>query len=816
MKKFSLKFQDPAVESEYLNIRMPLTKNFLKHMIAVMLFFVIYSITAAIIDKRTYVPNANAVLLILTLFLHKYHDKFKNIMELLIVIMSIILYGIGLRAIRIFFKDNFNPIVFYIGYNSALFQRLIETRLMRASSSMIMYFGFFLLRITIISEFTAPALIIQVLLEIQLFFSNVERERHTRRLFKSFFDYKQNLLKFKDLITNYFPENIVIFNKDLTSTFFINDFFQKSFACSDINEIKGFMNNLKIDTETIQGFDLTSSHDPEASDSLLSQNLGIILEKFSQSLDENNRKIVNFTVRNKSESLKKEVYQVKVLKLLWDQEEAIAVIFSDLTQQETIMALKMADANKDKVIATVSHELRTPINAIIGFTKILEGMNNDPESSFYLSACKYSANWLLTLVNSILDLSQIRGNCIKLNPCSFNLIQNLDEIKRMFSFQCSQKNLQLIFDIDPEIPNMVHTDKNRLDQILINLLNNALKFTYKGTIMLKVQNDPLDSNCLSFEVTDTGIGIRDEDKEKLFKMYGRVDQIDSNINTQGVGLGLTISNELVRLLNPGKSISGIKFKSQFSSGTTFTFSVLKSLPIEQRRTSPQREGPRRLNTDSASNARPLPQEKDYKFMPSPFSRSSSLFGSRNSSVSSSFAGRNQFETSLVQTQMNNIEFGKHRPQIKSTSIISQNLSMVASEESIEQRQFSWALLVDDMPFNLIVATHILEKKGLRVKTALNGKEAVQTVDEHYKQGKEFKFVLMDIKMPIMDGFEATKILTEKMNQKHLPKIPIIAFSANNSHQDIDQANKSGMVGFLLKPFEEEQFNKQMLNQKISF
>jgi len=341
-------------------------------------------------------------------------------------------------------------------------------------------------------------------------------------------------------------------------------------------------------------------------------------------------------VRNKVENLKKEVYQTKVLKLLWDQEAAIAVMFSDLTQQETIMALKMADANKDKVIATVSHELRTPINAILGFTKILESMNTQPDASFYLSACKYSANWLLTLVNSILDLSQIRGNCIKLNPCNFNLHQNLDEIKRMLSFQCSQKNLQLIFDIDPEIPNTVHTDKNRLNQILINLLNNALKFTYYGSIMLRVKNDPADRNSLLFGVADTGIGIKDEDKEKLFKMYGRVDQADTNINTQGVGLGLAISNELVRLLNPHQSLSGIQFKSQYSQGTTFTFSILKTLPDGQG--SPLR----RSNAPSQSSALPLPQEKDYKFMPS-FTGNSSFLESRSSSLLSSSVSQEQIE-----------------------------------------------------------------------------------------------------------------------------------------------------------------------------
>jgi len=803
MKVFSLKFKDPNVEAEYREVRMPLTKNFLKHLIGVMAFFMIYSIIMAIVNKKPYVPNFNVVMLIGTLFLLKYHDRFKNIMEMLVVLISIILYGIGLKAIRIFFQDSFNPIVFFIGYNSALFQRLIETRLVRSSSAMMLYIGFFILRIAIITEFTLSALMVQLLLEVLLLISNIERERNIRKLFQSFYDYKQNLFKFKDLMTNYLPENIIIFSKDLTKTLFINETFQKSFACPDMESAKSFINNLNIDQETVHGIDIPSQVKTVES----------LLAKFSQSPDLlDNRKIVTLNVRSEN----KEVYQAKILKLIWDQEEAIAVIFSDLTQQETIMSLRLADANKDKVIATVSHELRTPINAIIGFTKILESMIKSPDQQFYLSACRYSADWLLTLVNSILDLSQIRGNCIKLSPVSFDLKQNLEEIRRMFAFQCSQKNLQLQFQISQDLPKTIYTDKNRLNQILINLLNNALKFTYNGCIQLQVQNDPKDQSMLVFQVTDTGIGIKDEDKSKLFKMYGRVDQQDSSINTQGVGLGLTISNELVRLLNPNKQVSGIKFESEFAKGTTFSFTIGKNLQISQKNI-PTEETPRKLPD---SNATPLPPIKDYKFMPN--SLTSTFIGDlqRASVPSRDFTSLLAAEKTFKRHSSNKedpsqSEFLLNPPLnfYQDTSSDSSSISSSLSETTIKS---SWTLLVDDMPFNLIVASHILEKKGLNVKTALNGQEAIKTVQEHYNKGEQFKFILMDCQMPVMDGFEASEILTGMMRSKSLPQIPIIAFSANNSKKDVDRAMKSGMADFLFKPLEEEQFAKIMTSQKIKF
>ena len=170
-------------------------------------------------------PNMNTLLLVLTALLLKSHDRMKFIMEPIVVVISLMLYGIGLKVIRVFFQGDLTPLVFYVGYNFALFQRLIETRLVKSGSAIALYLELFLLRVAIISEFTAPALIIQVLLEVLLLISNIERERNIRKLFRSFYDYEVNLEKFKDLITDYFPENIAIFNKDFTKTLFTNETF---------------------------------------------------------------------------------------------------------------------------------------------------------------------------------------------------------------------------------------------------------------------------------------------------------------------------------------------------------------------------------------------------------------------------------------------------------------------------------------------------------------------------------------------------------------------------------------------------------------
>ena len=532
------------------------------------------------------------------------------------------------------------------------------------------------------------------------------------------------------------------------------------------------------------------------------QDMGSTLKSFAN-LPADRKRVVSFNVRSSLEKLKKHFYQTKILKLFWDQQEANAVIFSDLTQQETIMALKRADTHKDKVIATVSHELRSPINAILGFTNILEGMvgNRMPEPSFYLSACKYSANWLLTLVNSILDLSQIRGKSLKLSPLSFNLAENLEEIRRTFGLQCDQKKLELIFDIAHNLPKAIFTDKNRLSQILIHLLYNALKFPYKGSIKLKVRNSKTNPLKLKFRVTDMGIGIKDDDKEKLFKMCGKVEQSDNKMNTQGVGLGLTISNELVRLLNPNKEISGVKYKSGWAKGSSFSFSIVKDLNVPGTKSDFSDES---SSTAVASQRKSIfPPEKEYKFMPA---SSPSLSGYRNSvsqpDALNSFDG-NPRKSLLF---MNSGEKNKAKTEVPRRYLPDSTSPSISSH-----LLFPTVLMVDDMPFNLIVGSHLLKKKGFNVKTALNGDEAIKVVRAHCVKGK---LILMDLQMPVMDGFEATEILIKMIENKQIPKIPIVAFSANNSTKDIDKAKKAGMCEFLFKPLEEEQFDLVLTNHNI--
>ena len=293
-----------------------------------------------------------------------------------------------------------------------------------------------------------------------------------------------------------------------------------------------------------------------------------------------------------SEEGMKKAFKVKVFPLLWDDEEAIALLLDDITRQKIITELKTADRNKDLVIAMVSHDLRTPLNGMLGLVDIAMKNIKDTSTLAYLEACKNSGGLMLNFVNSILDLHQIKDNKLNLIYSKIFLSTLLKEIKALFAQVCRVKQLYLNIEIDPRVPKTLATDKSRLTQILVNLLGNAFKFTFYGGVTIKADIENEDLNWIKFSIIDTGIGIKKEDQDKLFKMYGKLDQKDKKISSNGVGLGLTISNTLATLLSSHENQS-IKIESTLSKGTCFSF-VVQSKP---RREGGQRNEPKQRKSD---------------------------------------------------------------------------------------------------------------------------------------------------------------------------------------------------------------------------
>ena len=276
---------------------------------------------------------------------------------------------------------------------------------------------------------------------------------------------------------------------------------------------------------------------------------------------------------------------VYIIILLMSRTKAISSIIKDLKYknfelEESRIKLKKMQLNKESFFAIMSHEIRTPLNAIKGISDILKNDQVNEENYKLLELMDYSANHLLALVNNILDFTKLNDGAFTLQHSEFNLNKSLQSIFKMNERVAHEKGLEYILDIPDSIPSTVYGDKNRIDQIILNLLNNALEHTETGFVKLKIRGDYATHNSnastnvytVRITVKDTGKGINKALQKKLFEKYNT-----SSASKNSVGLGLTISKGLVELMN-----GSITYKSKINKGTKFT--VILPLPLNEQNT----------------------------------------------------------------------------------------------------------------------------------------------------------------------------------------------------------------------------------------
>lgn len=528
------------------------------------------------------------------------------------------------------------------------------------------------------------------------------------------------------------------------------------------------------------------------------------------------------------------VMKVKILdKGAIERHASFLYTLTDIISSIAYHKYKMEEANieiekianmKSDFLANMSHELRTPMNAVIGMAEMALRKDMSSDVREYLNQIRTAGKTLLTIINDILDFSKIESGKMDIIESEFEPLSLIHDITTIMVTRVNAKDVELLIDINPNMPHVLFGDNNRIKQVIINLANNAVKFTKEGKVTLKFNCRRRSERYIDFmfSVEDTGIGIKEQDLDKIFRSFQQVDS-KRNRNIEGTGLGLAICRQLISLMNGSLSV-----KSEYGKGSCFSFEIpLKivdaapALTIQTPNPPPafgvleNEYADSRLKADMRKlgikytrieniqdiasvkdSILPVIDEKPFLFVDkSALTDELLLFVEKNPQLMVVSVTSYSYSSD---GDLPNVIFVKKPVSAMMIAAIYNNEEYIDEHMGDEIYDFmaetAKVLIVDDNTVNLTVAEGLLEPLGMEIDTALSGKEAIEKISE-----ASYDLILMDHMMPEIDGVETTRVI--RRFHKEYDHVPIIALTANAVGGVRNMFLEEGMNDFIAKPIE---------------